>query len=311
MRDELANKVGNPIKDVSLQVQTIVYCLDAKNVFRTVECLARSFELAKENNVLSDLKIRIGDTSPDPCLTGDVLRSLVDTYAGGIEIDYYHFGHNLGSAGGHNALSMEAIADYLMILNPDVVVSPRLLEKMIEPFAQPSTGMTEARQIPIEHPKDYNPTTGETGWATTACAITPRALFEEIGRFDAESFFLYCDDVDYSWRVREAGKKVIYLPQATAFHDKQLGENAEWQPSGAEVFYSAQAALLMAHKWSRVDMLGKILRNFEKGSEQEKAARRNFLERKKAGTLPAPRDAGNEIGEFTSNYFYTNHRYDL
>lgn len=301
----------NPVKDATLQVQTVVYCLEEENIVRTIEALFRSYELATSSGVLSGLKIRIGDTSPDQSIGWGTLEMLSRRYAGGMEIEYEFFNGNIGSAAGHNRLAEGASADYLMILNPDVVVSPRVLERMIEPFSTPSTGMTEARQLPIEHPKDYNPTTGETGWATTACAITPRVLFEEIGGFDSESFFLYCDDVDYSWMVREKGKKVIFLPQATVFHDKRLGEGGKWMPSGAEVFYSAQAALFMAHKWSNPTLLEKILANFENGAPPEQDARNNYLERKEAGTLPEPRDPRNKIGEFTKNYLYTKHRYPL
>lgn len=50
--------------------------------------------------------------------------------------------------------------------------------------------------------------------------------------------------------VRLAGYKVIYVPSAVAFHDKRVSANAEWQPTNAERYYSAEAALFMAYKWS-------------------------------------------------------------
>jgi GT2 family glycosyltransferase len=237
--------------------------------------------------------------------------ALKNTYSFHAEIDYLYFGENLGSARGHNTLAQGASADFLMILNPDVVIGPRTLERMLEPFSSDGVGMTEARQLPIEHPKDYDPVTGETGWATTACAITRRSLFESIGGFDAESFFLYCDDVDYSWMVREAGKRVIYLPQATVFHDKRLSPQGRWIPSSAEVYFSAQASLMMMHKWSFSESLEKVLEIFQNGSKEQKAAVEHFLKRREAGTLCKPRDPDHKVGYLDKQHFYTKHRYPL
>ncbi len=139
------------------------------------------------------------------------------------DFSYQFFGENLGSAKGHNELAKDASADFLLILNPDIVVSPRFLQHLVSSFKDESTGIAEGKQIPIEHPKDYDIRTGETSWASTACAMTPTHLFHKLGGFDSETFFLYCDDVDYSWRVREAGFKVIFVPAAVVFHDKRIG----------------------------------------------------------------------------------------
>lgn len=297
--------------DCSLQVQTVVYGLEPEAIFRTVGGLARSFELAKDSGVLNRMNIRIGDTSSARCLNDEHLLALQKIYSFHTEIDYCFFGENLGSARGHNTLAIGASAEYLMILNPDVVIGPRTLERMLEPFSSDGVGMTEARQLPIEHPKDYDPTTGETGWATTACAITPRSLFENIGGFDADSFFLYCDDVDYSWMVREAGKKVIFVPHATVFHDKRLSPEGRWIPSSAEVYYSAQAALIMMHKWSFHEPLAKMLEVFQNGSKEQRAAVENFVKRRESGALREPRDPEHKVGYLDEQYFYTKHRYLL
>lgn len=302
---------GKLMTGCSLQVQTIVYGLEADAILRTIVSLMRSFELAKAGGVLHRIKVRIGDTSGVRCLNDEQVSDLKNKFQYYGQIDYNFFNENVGSARGHNLLADGASEDYLMILNPDVVIAPRTLERMLEPFSSDLVGMTEARQLPIEHPKDYNSTTGETGWATTACAITPRDLFESIGGFDADSFFLYCDDVDYSWMVREAGKKVIYLPQATAFHDKRLSSEGGWLPSSAEVYYSAEAALMIMHKWSFHESLEKICDVFQNGSKDEKAALANFMVRKEAGTLPLPRDPKHKVGYLDRHHHYTKHRYML
>lgn len=297
----------------SIQIQTVLYNLKPSSVYRTIECLARSFELAKDAGALTRVRIRIGDTSSVPSLSETDLAHFKEVFGHHFEIDYVFFDKNLGSARGHNTLAEGADTDYLMILNPDVVVSPRTLERMLQPFSAAHVGMTEARQIPIEHPKDYDPMTGETGWATTACAVMPTRIFREVGGFDAESFFLYCDDVDYSWLTREAGYKVIYLPHVTVFHDKRLDPNGGWLPSSSEVFFSAQAALMIAHKWSYNDVVEHLLKTFKNGTDEEKAACKNYLDKKAAGTLVAQRDTDHRIGSIDvhNNHNYTRHRYKL
>lgn len=295
---------------VSIQVQSILFQMDESSIHRALESLARATDLAISEGPVSRIRVSYGDTSTQPCLSDDALSRLRDEFAWAFELSYNFFGENLGSARGHNALAAFADTDYLLILNPDVVVSPRLFENMLRPFYMTMAGMVEAKQLPIEHPKSYDPSTGETGWATTACALTPTRLFHTIDGFDAESFFLYCDDVDYSWRVREAGYKVIFSPNAVVFHDKRVARDGAWLPSAAERRYSAEAALMMAHKWSRPDLVDRISGWFRNGSPDEAAALKNYENKKLNNKLAAPRDPKHLIGEF-EGHFYAKHRYSL
>ncbi|WP_228156881.1 glycosyltransferase family 2 protein [Fuscovulum blasticum] len=284
--------------------------MDFESIHRALQSLQRAIDLGINDGKLSRVRIAYGDTSLQPCLPDESLTLLREEFSEYFELAYTFFGKNLGSARGHNVLSEQANTDYLLILNPDVVVSPRLFENMLHPFRNVSCGMVEAKQLPIEHPKAYDAITGETGWATTACALTPLVLFNQIGKFDADSFFLYCDDVDYSWRVREAGYKVIFAANAVVFHDKRVARDGAWQPSAAERRFSAEAALMIAHKWSRPDLVAKISRTYSRSGPDEQAAVKNYEEKKLAGTLPAPRDAHHKVAEFI-DHFYTKHRYVL
>ncbi|WP_112967544.1 glycosyltransferase [Agrobacterium tumefaciens] len=294
----------------SIQVQSVLYNMDEFSVRRALEALARAVDLAVAGGYCRKFKVVYGDTSPARCLQNAVLAKLREDFAWAFEIDYVFFDENIGSASGHNRLATDCDLDYLLILNPDVVVSPRLFQHMLAPFDDKSVGMVEAKQLPIEHPKTYDATTGVTSWATTACALTPTAVFRALEGFDSAAFFLYCDDVDYSWRVREAGYRVIFTPAAVVFHDKRISSRGEWRPSSAEVRYSAEAALMMAHKWSRPDIVADIIHMFRHGSEEQVMAVNKFKSMQEEGTLPAPRDAGHKIGQF-EGHFYAKHRYPL
>ena len=75
----------------------------------------------------------------------------------------------------------------------------------------------EAVQFPEEHPKVYDPLTFETPWASGACLAIPRRVHASIGGFD-DGFFMYCEDVDLSWRARAAGHSVRTCPRALFLH---------------------------------------------------------------------------------------------
>lgn len=52
--------------------------------------------------------------------------------------------------------------------------------------------------------------------------MVKRQVFDKIGRWD-EDFFVYGEDVDLCWRVKQAGFKIYYLPQFECLHFKGVG----------------------------------------------------------------------------------------
>ncbi len=44
-----------------------------------------------------------------------------------------------------------------------------------------------------------------------------REVFERIGLFD-ESYFMYCEDSDFSFRARSAGFDILHIPAAMSWH---------------------------------------------------------------------------------------------
>jgi len=52
------------------------------------------------------------------------------------------------------------------------------------------------------------------------CMLVRRALLDQIGGAFDEDYFMYCEDVDLSWRIQQAGYQNIYYPEATLVHYK-------------------------------------------------------------------------------------------
>ncbi len=59
----------------------------------------------------------------------------------------------------------------------------------------------------------------EVDWLSGACLAVRREAWERVGGFD-EGFFMFCEDTDLCYRMREAGWRVYYVPQAEAYHKR-------------------------------------------------------------------------------------------
>jgi N-acetylglucosaminyl-diphospho-decaprenol L-rhamnosyltransferase len=105
--------------------------------------------------------------------------------------------------------------------------------------------LIEAAQFPIEHPKAYDPVTLETNWCSAACLLIRRDAFLELGGFD-EGLFLYCEDVDLSWRAWLAGWRCLYVQGARCLHVTEDQDLAKAR--SAELLHSAVGHLYLRRK---------------------------------------------------------------
>lgn len=125
---------------------------------------------------------------------------------------------NTGFTGANNIGFRLSNADYVLLLNIDTEIKPDCLKLLVEKMnSDQKIGIVEAKQVPNEHPKQYNLITGETAWSSGACCLIRKKALRDTGYFD-ERFFLYCEDVDLSWRMWSCGWKCVYLPDAECKH---------------------------------------------------------------------------------------------
>jgi GT2 family glycosyltransferase len=127
-------------------------------------------------------------------------------------------GRNLGWAGG-NALgirwALERGARYVVLLNPDVVVSPGWVAAAVAALeANPGVGLMDfelanaregaAVEDLLPQHRDAPHTVREVEGASGAALVVRASALPIIGLPDP-AYFLYCEDVDWSWRARAAG----------------------------------------------------------------------------------------------------------
>ncbi|HET7091574.1 MAG TPA: glycosyltransferase family 2 protein [Anaerolineae bacterium] len=57
----------------------------------------------------------------------------------------------------------------------------------------------------------------EVDWVTGACILVRRDVLASVGGFD-EAFFMYSEELDWCRRIKLAGWKIVYLPEAKVIH---------------------------------------------------------------------------------------------
>jgi len=164
---------------------------------------------------------------------------------------------NVGFAAAQNQAIRAAHGDWLLCLNPDVMLAPDFVERLVEAGAQrPEAGAVCGKLLRWD-PQAKLPKTrviDSTGiyftrnlrhldrgaeeqdrgqfdraqWvfgATGAAALYRRSFVEEVsveGEFFDEEFFAYREDADLAWRAQVMGWKCLYVPGAVAWHVRRV-----------------------------------------------------------------------------------------
>jgi GT2 family glycosyltransferase len=294
----------------SLAVHVVLYRHRVKALATLLQSIDRSVADAQEAGAVGPVTYLIGDSSPTPVLDPDQLTELTVSLErpGVAKLEYGFFDRNRGSAGGNNDLFVQADSDLILIVNPDCYASPTLVRLLFLSMV-PAVGIVEARQVPLEHPKEFDRATGATSWASGSCLLVRRQVVDRLGGFDEDSFFMYCDDVDFSWRARLDGFGVVYQPAACVFHDKRLDTQGQIVAGEAEVYYSAEAALMMAWKWSKAELV-EATRDalLASGAAEHHRAVATFDTRRLEGRLPTPLDPTGQVSQFVGPN-YAAHRF--
>lgn len=274
-----------------VRVQTVLFNTEPAVLWRLIRGLDATARHAIGQGLVGEVEWALGDSSLAPVFSqadADALAAHASHLAG---VTYTFFDANLGSSGGQNRLARDGDGDaeFIWVLNPDTYPSPTALTELVRQLDRFSAAVVDARQIPLEHPKAYDLVTGETSWASGYCMVVRRSVFAAVEGFDSDHFLLHCDDVDFSWRVRAAGHRVLTAPFAAVFHDKRPATDAAWPAPDAEQYHAALGRLMLATRWGRPDIAEETLAAIEaSGSSIQRQAVAEFRRRKEAGEVPAP-----------------------
>lgn len=191
---------------------------------------------------------------------------------------------NEGFAKANNKALKIAKGDFLLLLNPDTLVQENTFSECLDFLAKnPKTGGLGVRMI--DGTGQFLPESkrGFPGIWTSFCKISglykwfpnssffnryylghipefqtakievltgaflmfPRKVMEEIGMLD-ERFFMYGEDVDFSYRINQAGYELYYLPTTTIVHYK--GESTKKSSINyIRTFYGAMILFIDKH----------------------------------------------------------------
>jgi hypothetical protein len=141
--------------------------------------------------------------------------------------------HNLGYGASCNRGATIAKGEYILFLNDDMEISSNLLEILIKEIKKyPNAGILFSKEVNYNDPGAVSTGGLMDSFGNTYGRINPKDqffyapgapcfmklnVFYEVGGFD-ESFYLFVEDVDLSWRVRLKGYSVIYVNKAYVLH---------------------------------------------------------------------------------------------
>lgn len=160
---------------------------------------------------------------------------------------------NVGFAEGQNRAIQAGAGDWVLTLNPDVLLAPDFVRRLVEAGeSDPRAGAVCGKLLSIGPgfeplPDDRIDSTGifftpamrhfDRGWrepdrkaadrmeyvfgATAAAALFRRSMIEDIaieGKFFDPDFFVYREDADVAWRAQLLGWRCIYTPAAVGRH---------------------------------------------------------------------------------------------
>ncbi len=69
----------------------------------------------------------------------------------------------------------------------------------------------------IEKDEGQYDDTCEVFWATGACMFVRASLYHQLGGLD-EDFFAHMEEIDFCWRLKAAGYKIMYCPDSVVYH---------------------------------------------------------------------------------------------
>lgn len=206
--------------------------------------------------------------------TDDSLNFVKNQYP---EIDLIAFNTNHGFARGY-ALALPHIeAEYYVLLNSDVEVTPNWLEPLIDLLDNDSSIAAAMPKIRSYNDKEYFEYAGAAGgfidrfgypfcrgriltalekdtgqyndsreifWASGACMFLRSSAYSKTGGLDGD-FFAHMEEIDLCWRLKRQGYKIYYCAGSTVFH---VGGGTLPNDNPRKLYYNYRNSLFLLFK---------------------------------------------------------------
>ena len=184
---------------------------------------------------------------------------------------------NYGFADGYNMALQQVEAEYVVLLNSDVEVTPHWLDPLMEymdahpevaacqpkirsernkalfEYAGASGGYLDKYGYPfcrgrifdvVEEDKGQYDTVQPIFWATGAALFICLKDYRESGGLDGR-FFAHMEEIDLCWRLRSRGRGIVCIPQSTVYH---VGAATLKKENPRKTFLNFRNNLLMLYK---------------------------------------------------------------
>jgi O-antigen biosynthesis protein len=188
------------------------------------------------------------------------------------------FETNLGAVEGRNRALRETSGDYIALCDNDVVVGRRRWAEVLiaRLRADPSIGVLGPKILFAAPPHRIQCAgcvvgkggrvgfrgRGEPGDApewnrlaevqavTSAFWLMPRPVLERVGEFDMQFHPVQFEDIDYCYRIRQAGWRAVYDPSFRVFHFENVTTGE--LPSLPYRYLTVKNGLKFKRKWAAV-----------------------------------------------------------
>ena len=184
---------------------------------------------------------------------------------------------NYGFAEGYNRAIAQVDSEYTVLLNSDVEVTEGWLDPLlaylnthtdvaaVQPkirswlrrshfeHAGAAGGYLSKLYFPycrgrilwhVEEDKGQYDTAAEVDWTSGACMCVRTKVYKECGGLDA-AFFAHMEEIDLCWRMRNAGWRLVCVPESVVYH---LGGGALNYESPRKTYLNHRNNLLMIYK---------------------------------------------------------------
>lgn len=230
--------------------------------------------------------------------TGDAEVVIADNGSTDDSIEFLHthypslriiqLDHNHGFAEGYNRALALLDAEYFVLLNDDVEVTPGWIEPVIAQMRQnPQTAICQPKLLMYDQ-RDTFEYAGAAGgfidsygypfcrgrlfdvveqdhgqyndpheifWASGAAMFVRADVWREMGGLDAD-FFAHMEEIDFCWRVKNSGYRVEYCPHSVVYH---VGGGTLPKSNPRKTYLNFRNNLSMLYKNLPQERLGRVM----------------------------------------------------